>query len=250
MADMATPRSYQVRARTDQVVQHHYDDSKPGKPLYLLIPGGLIALASLALIVYLAYASFLDQSMDSGQGILLILLLAPFYIGGVFLFSYGYELYDLGKAVRLTAIIVFITVAAVVIVAVLFAVLGSLGKGSSSSSKSSSSSSSSKSSSSAGGSTSSSSSGSGGGGGGYGGGYFNPGPIFVGGGTNTVTREVVHEVPVEPPKPVAVKCANCGRPYIPSETKFACPNCGAPATKEMIDLSMQGVPHSEEAGKS
>jgi len=32
-------------------------------------------------------------------------LLAPVYIGGVFLFSYGYELYDLPRALRLTAIL-------------------------------------------------------------------------------------------------------------------------------------------------
>jgi hypothetical protein len=240
MADADIPRSYQLRAKTDQVVQHHFDDAKPGKPLYLLIPGGLIAIASLVLIIYLAYAAFLDESMSQEQGIGLMLLLAPFYIGGVFLFSYGYELYDLRKALRLTAIIVFITVAAVVIVAVLFAVLGSLGKGSSSKSSS-------KSSSRSGGggkavaAVSPSSSGSGSsGGGGVAGGYFNPGPILFGGGTNTVTREIVHEVPVEPPKPVAVKCENCGRPYIPSETKFACPNCGAPATSAMIELSARG----------
>lgn len=49
------PGTLHVRTRTRQVVDHHYDDDKPGEPLYLLIPGGLIALASLALIVYLAY---------------------------------------------------------------------------------------------------------------------------------------------------------------------------------------------------
>jgi hypothetical protein len=40
-------------------------------------------------------------------------LLAPFYVGGVFLFSYGYELYNVPRAIRLTAIIVFVTLAAV-----------------------------------------------------------------------------------------------------------------------------------------
>jgi hypothetical protein len=38
-------------------------------------------------------------------------------VGGVFLFSYGYELYNIPRAIRLTAIIVFLTVASVVIVA-------------------------------------------------------------------------------------------------------------------------------------
>ena len=52
------PGTLDVRDRTRQVVDHHYDDDKPGKPLYLLIPGGLVALASLALIIYLAYLTF------------------------------------------------------------------------------------------------------------------------------------------------------------------------------------------------
>ena len=40
-----------VRAKTSEVKEYHNDDARPGKPLYLLIPGGLIALAALALIV-------------------------------------------------------------------------------------------------------------------------------------------------------------------------------------------------------
>ncbi len=240
--------SLRLRQRTADVVDHHYDDDKPGKPLYLMIPGGLIALASLLLVIFIGYQSYGQATMDQGQGNLLMLVLAPFYIGGVFLFSYGYELYDVGKALRDTVIIVFITLAAVVIVAVLFLALGAMGKGSSKSSSSSGSKSSSSSGEGIGGavagvfggaSSSSSSSGS----------YHHVeavGPVFLnlgsGGLTHEVTHEVVHEVPVAPPKPVAVKCTNCGRPYIPAETKFACPNCGAPATPEMIAESNKGIP--------
>ncbi len=234
----SNPGALRVRARSQQVVDHHYDDEKPGKPLYLLIPGGLIALASLALIIIIAYRSFFDESMDSSTGISLMLLLAPFYIGGVFLFSYGYELYDLGKALRDTAIIVFITLAAVVIIAVLFVVAGAMGSGkSSSSSKSSSDKSSSSESSARGSSVSTSSSG----GGDFLGGI---GPIFVGGGgpTHTVTREVIHEVPVAPPAPQPIKCPNCGRPYIPAETKFICPSCGAPTPPDLMQASNDGTP--------
>jgi len=43
-----------VRAKTAAVVDYHRDESQPGKPLHLLIPGGLIALAALArALVYL-----------------------------------------------------------------------------------------------------------------------------------------------------------------------------------------------------
>jgi hypothetical protein len=128
-------------------------------------------------------------------------------------------LYDIPRALRLTAIVVFITLASVVIVAVLFAVLGDLGGGKSSSSKKSAAS---GGSSSGGGSSSSS----------IGGSIPNMGPIFLNTPTYTVTREVVREVPVET-KPQPIACPYCGHQYIPEENKFACPSCGA-ATPENL----------------
>src|SRR5919199_1336101 len=113
-----------IRAKTNAIRDYHNDPEEPGRPLYLLIPGGLIALASLALIVYIVYRVWFDESLPDASGWPLLILLAPLYIGGVFLFSYGYELYDVPKAIRLTAIIVFITLAAVMIVAVLGFLLG------------------------------------------------------------------------------------------------------------------------------
>ncbi|HVN14439.1 MAG TPA: TFIIB-type zinc ribbon-containing protein [Anaerolineales bacterium] len=223
-------KARQVRAKTQQVLNYHYDETKPGKPLQLLIPGGLIALASLALIVFIAYRVWFEASLDSATGIPLLIVLAPFYIGGVFLFSYGYELYNLPRALRLTAIVVFITVAAVVIVAVLFVLLGSgteLGGSSKSSPSRSRSRELSRSTNTSTSSTSSSSSG--------GGWNSGVGPIFIGGlgmPGGTTTREVVKEVPAqptEPAKPQPITCPNCGRSYIPEENNFVCPGCGAPS---------------------
>jgi hypothetical protein len=172
---------------------------------------------------------------EQSAGINLILLLSPFYVGGVFLFSYGYELYNVPRALRLTAIIVFVTLAAVVIVAVLFALAGdSSGKSSSSSSKSKSSSSSRTKSSS---SQSSSSSGHN-----YGG-----SAVFLGGGgsstvrTREVTKEVVKEVPKEP---MPITCPFCSRSYMPAENNFICPSCGAATPRDLIEESQ--MPKSEE----
>ena len=233
----STPNTLGIRDKTNQVIDHHYDDAKPGKPLYLLVPGGLIALASLALEIFIVYQAFLNESISQSAGLVLMLVLAPFYIGGVFVFSYGYELYDLPRALRDTAIIVFITVASVVIVAVLFVVLGAMGEGKSSSSSSRS-------------SSKSSSSGSGGSGGGSGGGissggsFSNIGPIFLGGlgSTRTETREVVREVPVAPPKPQPINCPYCGRAYVPAENKYACPNCGGATPEELRAQSESSNP--------
>ncbi len=128
----------QVGAKTNEVVEYDHDESQPGKPLHILIPGGLVALGALAVIILVAYQTWFENQLDQSTGIILLVILAPFYIGGVFLFSYGYELYNIPRAIRLTAIIVFLTVGAVVIVAVLFFVLAGGGKmpsGSSSSKK-------------------------------------------------------------------------------------------------------------------
>src|SRR5512138_2359433 len=121
-------RARQIGEKTHEVVEYDHDDSLPGKPLHILIPGGLVALATLAVIILVAYMTWIDGRLNQTTGLILIGLLAPFYVGGVFLFSYGYELYNLPRAKRLTAIIVFLTFAAVVILAVLFVVLGAGGK--------------------------------------------------------------------------------------------------------------------------
>lgn len=220
-------RARQVAAKTHEVVEYDHDDSLPGKPLHILIAGGLVALGALAVILFVIYRTWFENQLDQNTGIILLIVLAPFYIGGVFLFSYGYELYNIPRALRLTAIILFFTLAAVVIVAVLFFVLAAGGKGISSGS--------SKRKSSSGGSkplaknATSSSSGSG---------FPNLGNVVVLGGsgrthTREVTKEVVKEVEV-PVAPRSVNCPSCNRGYVPAEEKYICPSCGAPTPEELI----------------
>jgi hypothetical protein len=241
-----------VRAKTHEVFEYDHDDEKPGKPLHILIPGGLIALATLALIIFIGYQTWFEENLAQEIGTVFCLILAPFYVGGVFLFSYGYELYNIPRAIRLTAIIVFVTLAAVVIIAVLFFVLGNM-KGGSNSSSSKSSKSSSKSSSSSGSAkpsvnksgfggvvggaiankSSSSSSGS------SSSHHHSGGPIFFGGGgtrveTREVTKEVVKEVPKEP---MPITCPFCSRSYVPIEQNYICPSCGAATPRELIEES-------------
>ena len=245
-------KARQVRAKTNEVFEYENNDEKPGKPLHILIPGGLIALATLALIVFIAYLTWFDGSLAESTGTFLCILLAPFYVGGVFLFSYGYELYNIPRAIRLTAIIVFITLASVVIIAVLFLLLGNMKGGGSSSSSNKSSrskSSSSKSGSSAqglfggmvaGGMTKNSSSGDGSSSSSSGGHYHSGGPVFLGGmgGTRVETREVTKEVVKEVPKePMPITCPFCTRSYIPVEHNFVCPSCGAATPKDLIEES-------------
>jgi hypothetical protein len=232
-------RARQVRAKTHEVVEYDHDESKPGKPLHIMVPGGLVALGALGTIILVAYMTWLDGRINEGLGLILILLLFPFYVGGVFLFSYGYELYNIPRAIRLTAIIVFLTVAAVVIIAVLALVLFGGGKLPSGSSGKRSSGSGGRSSirgrSSPGApkvtqstmpSTSSSSPRG-----------FDVGNVVVLGGGRTRTREVTKEVVKEVEVPVAprsINCPNCNRAYVPAEEKYICPSCGAPTPEELI----------------
>jgi hypothetical protein len=207
---------FNVRANTRQVVAHHYDDQRPGKPLYLLIPGGVIALASLALIVFIAYHIWIGTDLPEASGLPLIAVLAPVYIGGVFLFSYGYELYNLRKALRLTACSVVITVFAVVILAVLFVALGAMGDRESRSSSS---------------------------------GRRVPilllsamagrgrvmafGRLYRRAGLAGSPRGARggSRVPTEPPPPQPIECPFCGQTYVPARPT-TCPHCGAATPKE------------------
>jgi hypothetical protein len=255
-------RARQVGAKTHEVFEYDRDDEKPGKPLHILISGGLIALATLAMIIFIAYQTWFENNLAENVGLTLIIILAPVYVGGVFLFSYGYELYNVPRAIRLTAIIVFVTLAAVVIVAVLFFVMSNMkGESGSSSSKSKTSSKSSSKSSfspssspkpsakdsnfgggligAAGAVGKKSSSGSASGSGSSNSG-FGAGNIFIGGGgrtrveTREVTRDVIKEVPKEP---MPITCPFCTRSYTPVDHKYICPSCGAATPKNLIEES-------------
>src|SRR5436190_14609738 len=82
-------RARQVGAKTNEVLNYHKDDSLPGKPLYILIPGGLVALAALGTIILVAYLTWFEGRLAQNVGLVLIGILFPFYVGGVFLFRYG-----------------------------------------------------------------------------------------------------------------------------------------------------------------
>jgi len=223
-------RARQVGAKTHEVIDYDHDESKPGKPLHILIPGGLVALGALAVIILVGYMTWFQGQIEQNTGIVLLVILFPFYVGGVFMFSYGYELYNVPRAIRLTAIIVFLTVAAVVIVAVLFFVLAGGGKIPTGKSDKKSSGGRSKvkaSPTSVSGSSTSRGP--------------NLGPVVFMpgmGGTRTreVTREVVKEVEV-PVAPKSINCPSCNRGYVPSEEKYVCPSCAMPTPRELIDES-------------
>lgn len=213
-----------VRKKTREVANYHRDVALPGKPLHMVIPGGLMALACLGTIIAVINQTWLEHNWEESRGIGTLALLIPVYVGSVFFFSYGYELYDIDRAIKLTAWIVFLTLGIVVIVGVLAALVF----GSSDSSNSKSKSKSSKDSSddslltnlfSSNDSPSSRRSSR----------TFAPANIDLS--FPTVINEAATVAYAEPPPPESTLCTFCKAEYIPEQTDFTCPKCGAPSSR-------------------
>jgi len=122
-------RTMQLRARTAAVSDHHYDTSNPDKPLFLLIPGGAMAVAALLFGAWQFYFAYVDEKAvrpvpDEVVGRIILTLIL--YFAGLFLFSVGYELYDLKKAALLTIVAGIIGIAAAAVAVVLVYALAAL----------------------------------------------------------------------------------------------------------------------------
>jgi uncharacterized membrane protein YgcG len=198
----------QVGPKTQEVVDFHNDDSRPGKPLRVMVPGALIALASLGTIIYVVYQTWFKEILPENQAVKYLFLLAPAYIIGVFLFSYGLEMYNLAKGLKLTAIIVLTTIFIVVVIAVLFLLVSAKAKGSSSSGSSSKSSSSKVTSS--------------GSGGGFG--FLGRNALITSAVVGSGSEE--QAAAATAPAPAPIICPGCHHSYVPADHGMTCPNCG------------------------
>lgn len=101
--------------------------------------GGALAAGALGLIIYVAYRNWYKADLAHGPAYGALTALALIYLAAVFVASYGYKVGDVWEAVRLTAIIVLVTVAFVVIIAAVFIWMAATKDSDSSSSSSSSS---------------------------------------------------------------------------------------------------------------
>ena len=116
-------KAMEVAKKTQEVREYHADPEQPGKPLWLVIPGGLAAVTSLVAIIVIVVRTWAQHVMLPAAAAPFLMILIPTYIASVFCFSYGYEIYNLDSAISLTAKIVLFTLGVVLIVAVLLALL-------------------------------------------------------------------------------------------------------------------------------
>ena len=65
-------RARQVSAKTQEVIEYDHNEALPGKPLHILIPGGLVALASLGVIIFVIYLTWFAEQLSQGTGLLLV----------------------------------------------------------------------------------------------------------------------------------------------------------------------------------
>ncbi len=126
MATTSRPLPTAIRPHTAAVVHHHRDTSNPDKPLFLLIPGGMIAVMSLlAMIVLGVAAAETSEPAEFDRYARLILLLLPVYFASLLVFCYGYELYDWPRALKRTLWWGILGLAAVLVIAVIIIALRS-----------------------------------------------------------------------------------------------------------------------------
>ncbi|HEX6844595.1 MAG TPA: hypothetical protein VF235_05705 [Actinomycetota bacterium] len=110
-------------ATAREVVRVDRDPRTPERPLHLVLPGGLVAVVALVLAILVAHRTYWAQELDEDAAVWLFAILGAIYTGGAFLFSYGYRLYDLRRALLLTVFIVLFGVILVALLAAIFIAL-------------------------------------------------------------------------------------------------------------------------------
>jgi hypothetical protein len=123
------PSDFQVSAKTRNVVAYHEDPEREGRPLLLMMCGAGIALLCLMFIGVLCFRTFYEHRIDTNNAYFGISLLFCFYVLGVFLFCYAYELYDMPKALRLTIFAAFVSLVFLVLVIVSLSTLAKMKDG-------------------------------------------------------------------------------------------------------------------------
>ncbi len=110
-----------VNDRTDPLP---FGPAIPARPLDVLVTGAVLALGTLAAIGAIAYHAWYLRDLPENAAIFVCGLLFFVYAAGVYVFSYGWERYDVERAVRLTAVIVVLSAAGFLLLVLLLKLSG------------------------------------------------------------------------------------------------------------------------------
>ncbi len=126
-ASIARAPAANLAGRSAALVDHHADTSNPDKPLYLLIPGGAIAILALLYAIYSAFLGIVIGT-PAAAAWLRVIAASLVYLGGLFVFSYGYELYNAHNALRMTLKLGLVGLAVLFIAIVIFLIIAAIFK--------------------------------------------------------------------------------------------------------------------------
>ena len=115
-----------VMSQARQVLAYEGDTSREGRPLSILFGGGMVAILCGALIGMLAYQTWYLKTLDPDWAYAGISFLFVIYSFGLFLFSYGFELYNMERAVRMTLVLILLSVAALIVMVLVFTALAKM----------------------------------------------------------------------------------------------------------------------------
>jgi hypothetical protein len=119
----AAGSSFDVLGHGRQIAAYEQAPARPRRPLFTMLAGLLLAAVSAVLCTLLAYDIWYESRVPAESGLFGVSLLFCFYVGGAYLFSYGYELYDVSRAIRLTIVLAVLGVLALAFMVVALVVL-------------------------------------------------------------------------------------------------------------------------------
>lgn len=121
--------TFDILGRARLGLSRQEDPAASGRPVSLMVGGGLLAVVSMTLCLLLARQIWLTGEVAQEPGLYGVSLLFVLFVGGVYVFALGYELNDVGRAVRLTLILAVLGLAGLVLVVSVFVVLAWLKAG-------------------------------------------------------------------------------------------------------------------------
>lgn len=126
------PSVFDILGRARLGFNRQHDPAAEGRPVSLMVGGGLLAVVAMTLCLLLARQIWLAGEIEQEPGLYGVSLLFVLFVGGVYVFALGYELNDAGRAVRLTLILAILGLAGLVLVISVFVALAWLKAGASS----------------------------------------------------------------------------------------------------------------------